>query len=173
MVEYEKQEVMHGDACVICGDIVHGQPIPYVQIEAEEPEEDDRETVSIIPARELYRQHRGAESVLIHGLYLEFNFQFLNSQSKQVKMQAWQYVKACVRLMKEMNRWITWKDFPVGSEAWDIWLEEHPEDREDMLAHREYHIAMAERAQELMAGGMAPEDAREKIRKEAISGGTF
>lgn len=171
MVEFTSQSMMHGDSCNVCGDMVHGEPIPYTIVN--EGESDDCESISIIPAWEIYRQHRGAESKFVHDLYYEFNFQFLNSQSKQVKMQAWQYVKACVRLLKEMNRWITWQDFEPDSEGWRAWWAEHPEDREDMAGHLNQSATMANRAQELMVKGMAPDDVREQIRKESISGGTF
>jgi hypothetical protein len=132
--------------------------------------------VCIVPAREIYKHNRNTSYWFISALYYEFNYTFINSKNKQTKMQAWQYVKACVKLLKEMNRWFAWQDFQPGTEAWREWWKVHPEDHDDMKAHvKNLQSPMtksltegAEIAQRLLAEGMAVDDVR-----EAVNNGTY
>jgi hypothetical protein len=170
MVPYHPQVIINGDTCTICGDVVIGLPIPYVTV-GEKPGDEERreirEEVHLTPAREIYKQNRNTEYHFIAALYEEFSFQFHNSKSRQTKMQAWQFVKACAKILKEKNRWYSWQDFKPGSQAWKEWWKAHPEDQEDMLAYKvSRQLAIDDRtakAQAMMAHGVAPEDARKAV----------
>jgi hypothetical protein len=130
-----------------------------------EEEPADLETVYMIPAREVYRLHRGADTFFISALYDEYKFQWLNTENADMKRQAWQYMKACVKLLKEGNMWFSWKDFEPGTSAWKTWWKENPEDQDDMAAFtRHRNDKAAQLTQVMLDNGESPEDVKEAIQ---------
>jgi len=147
MVFFRKTVKEH-DVCVSCGQTVYGQAVPYITLNESEHEhseqDDDRhdcKEISMIPAREIYKQNRGTSLWFIQALHDEFCDKWRTTQDREVKMQAWQYIKATTKLLKERNAWLFWKDLTPGTSEWAQWWKEHPEHQEDMAAYSNHRAA--------------------------------
>jgi hypothetical protein len=174
MVDYHDSAVLHGDTCETCGDICTGMPVPYVIVDDEEGTQvfvdtEDVEAFHMLPAREIWKQQRGTSSWFIQALLEQYTEQWQNTESKEKKRQSWQYIKACVRCLKEMKSFFTWQDFEPGTEAWKQYWKEHPEEQEDMAAHTRYrNEKVQDLAAKMLDQGESPEDV-----KEAIASGLY